>query len=71
MDVAEAVLEHAFALDQPQLALTRLELQFEIAQENRARAVEHARPLAEDALDGRDELGGYVDERLHLSRSGT
>src|SRR5947207_14939618 len=40
VDVAEAVLEHAFALDQPQLALTRLELQFEIAQENRARAVE-------------------------------
>ena len=39
--------------------------------EHGPRAVEHARPLAEDALDGRDELGGRVGEPLHRSRSGT
>ena len=43
-------------LDQPQLALTRLELKLDLADEDGARAVEHAWVLAEDALDCEHEL---------------
>src|SRR5204863_2087128 len=70
VDVAEPVLERALALDQPQLALARFELQLQVAEPHCTRAVEHARALPEDALDGRHELGGYIDERLHPSVSG-
>src|SRR5581483_6918299 len=70
-NVAEAVLERPAALDQPQLALARLELELQIADEHSPRAVEHARPLAEDALDRGDEVGGAVGEALHRNRSGT
>src|SRR5436305_7830743 len=55
LDHAEPVLERAVRLDQPQLALAGLELELHVADEDRAGAVEHARVLAEDPLDGEDE----------------
>src|SRR5581483_8583115 len=70
-DVAEPVLERSAALDQPQLAFSRLELQLQVTEQDGGRAVEDARPLAEDTLDGGDEVGGGVREALHRSRSGT
>src|SRR5436853_3997806 len=68
LDHAEPVLEHALALDQPELALTRLELQLDVADENGARPVENARRRAEHALDGGDEVGGRILESHSRSR---
>src|SRR6476659_4778041 len=48
LDHAESVLEHALALDQPELALACRELELHVADKHRARAVEHARLRAED-----------------------
>src|SRR5207253_5769827 len=47
LDHAEPVLEHTLALDQPELALARLELELHVADEDRARPVEDARRRAE------------------------
>src|SRR5439155_3118268 len=47
LDHRDAMLEHAVRLDQPELALARLELELEVADEHRPRAVEHARLGAE------------------------
>src|SRR5215212_11715597 len=69
LDHRQAMLERAVRLDQPQLALPRLELQLHIADEDRTRAVEDARRHAEHTLDGGHELGGAVRERLHRSLS--
>src|SRR5579864_533950 len=55
---------------EPQLALARLERELEVVHEHCARAVEHARPHAEDALDRGDEVGRWIFES-HRSRSGT
>src|SRR4051812_42315823 len=71
LDHREPVLERAVALDQPELALARLELQLEVADQHRARAVEHARRRTEDALDGGYEVGRGVREPPHRSRPGT
>src|SRR3954451_15177341 len=68
LDHRHAVLERAVGLDQPQLALARLELQLHVADEHGARPVEDARRDAEHALDGGHELGGAVRERPHRSR---
>src|SRR5205085_1133582 len=57
-------------LDQPQLALARLELELELAYAHRARSVEHARRRTEDTLDGGDEVGGRILES-HASLPGT
>ena len=57
------------------LALAGLELQLELAEQHRARAVEDARAHAEHALDCHDEVGRTVgkelEPRLHRNRSGT
>jgi hypothetical protein len=65
------VLERPVALDQPELALAGFELQLQPADEDRAGAVEHARTLAEEALDRRHEVRRHVGEHLHRRRSGT
>src|SRR5262249_35290688 len=70
-DHPEPVLEHAVSLDQPQLALAGLELELHVADEHGARAVEHARPLAEDALGCRHEVRRLVGEPPHASLVGT
>src|SRR5438067_1071819 len=70
VDHAEAMLERAARLDQPQLALPRLERELHVGSENSARAVENTH-LAEDAPAREHELGCGIDDRLHLSRSGT
>src|SRR2546430_13084488 len=67
---AEPVLEHALPLDQPQLALARLELQLHVADEHRARAVEHARLRAEDALHRGDEVRRRI-QRVFGDRKST
>src|SRR5690349_21664267 len=64
LDHAEPVLEGPVRLDQPELALARLEGELEVAHEQRARAVEDAH-LPEDAPRRRHELGRGVDERPH------
>src|SRR5206468_3309453 len=72
LDHAEPVLEHALRLDHPQLAFARLELQLHVADEDGARAVEHARLRAEDALHGGDEVrGGILEAHRQRRRSGT
>src|SRR3954449_2172069 len=72
LDNGEPELEHAFRLDQPQLALAGLELELHVADEHGARAVEHARFRAEDTLHRRDEVRGRILEaHRHRSRSGT
>src|SRR5579859_698393 len=75
LDHADAVLEHAVPLDQPQLALARLELELDVAEEHRARAVEDARRRAEDALHRGDELRcgileSHAARRVSLSPGG-
>jgi hypothetical protein len=65
------MLESAAALDQPQLALSGLELELDLSKEHRSRPVENPRPLAEHPLHRGDELGAWVLEALHRSRSGT
>src|SRR5215208_2530993 len=52
LDHRQPVLQRAVRLDQPQLALPRLELELDVADEDGARPVEHARRDAEHALDG-------------------
>src|SRR5215218_3630513 len=47
----QPVLERPVRLDQPQLALARLELELHVADEDGTRAVEHARRDAEDTFD--------------------
>src|SRR5439155_22467070 len=71
LDHSAAWLERTVYLDQPELALSALELELHVPYEHRARPVEHARPHAEHALDGGHELGRPVCERPHRSRSGT
>src|SRR5579872_5313640 len=70
LDHPEPVLEHAVRLDEPQLALARLELELHVADEHGARAVEHTGLSPENALRRRHELGGGILEP-HRSRSGT
>src|SRR5438067_1701470 len=65
----QPVLERAVRLDQPQLALAGLELELHVADEDGTRAVEHARMLAEDTLDGEHELGGGILEAVGHARS--
>src|SRR5262245_1988298 len=67
----EVLLERAVHPDQAELALAGLERQTDIADLHCARAVEQPRALAEDALDGEDEVGSAIDDCLHLIRSGT
>ena len=71
-DEADAALERAAALDQPELALPRLELQLHVADEQGALPVEDARMRDEDALDRRDEVRrGILEAHRHRIRSGT
>src|SRR5215471_10744791 len=70
LDHAEAVLERAARLDQPQLAFAGLERELHVARQHRARAVEDPH-LAELATAREDELRSRVDDRPHRSRSGT
>ena len=58
---------------EPQLALARLERELHVADEHRARAVEHARLHAEDTLDRGHELGRRILEahRHPASLAGT
>src|SRR5579864_474526 len=65
--VLERGREHAY---EPELALTRLERQLDVAHEHRTRAVEHPRARAEDPFDRWDEIGRWILES-HRSRSGT
>src|SRR5690349_13472735 len=53
LDVPEPVLEGAPPLDQPELALAGLELQLQLAELYRSRAVEDAGALPEHTLDRR------------------
>src|SRR3954451_246043 len=72
LDHCKPVLERALRLDQPELALARLELELHVADEHGARAVEHARLRAEHALHGRDEIrGGILEAHRHRSGMGT
>src|SRR5207244_197178 len=72
LDHADAVLERAFRLDQPQLTLPGLELELHVADEHGARAVEATRLRAEDLLYRRDEVRCRILEAHgHRSRSGT
>src|SRR2546423_13814669 len=64
------MLERAARLDQPELALPGLERELHVGRENGARAVEDP-DRAEDAPAREHELGCGIDDRLHLSRSGT
>src|SRR5439155_21481708 len=64
LDHPEAVLEEAVQLDQPELPLPSLERQPGAADEQRARAVEHAH-VTEHAPRRGHELGGRIDERPH------
>src|SRR5437867_1348024 len=68
LDHAEPVLERPARLDQPELALARLERELQVTDEQRTRPVEQPRPHAEDALAGGHELGSRVAERPHRSR---
>src|SRR5436190_5153677 len=63
----EPVLEHAVPLDQPELALARLELELQVADEHRPRAVEHPRRDAEHALRREHELRRRIVERPHAA----
>src|SRR5436190_12971324 len=69
LDHAEAVLERAAHLDQPERSLAGLKRKLEVARENRAGAVEHSH-VAERVPARDDEVGGRIDDRLHRSRSG-
>src|SRR3954451_1775694 len=73
LDHAEAVLEHALRLDQPELALAGFQLQLHVADEHGARAVQHARLCAEDLLHRGDEVRrGILEPHRHVRRrSGT
>src|SRR5438094_2262394 len=61
--------------DQPELALARLERELQVADQDGARAVEHAWRLPEHPLGRGDELGRGVDDAPHAAtvrrRSGT
>src|SRR5205085_12279085 len=69
--VAEAMFERAAAFDQPERAFTRLEVQPEIAEQDRARPVEQPRLRTEDLLDGGHALGRGVGGDPHRRPSGT
>src|SRR5207253_223778 len=73
VDLRDPVLErervHAH---EPQLALACFERELHLAEQDGARAVQHARARAEHALDREHELGRGIDDRLpHRYRSGT
>src|SRR5438094_4167370 len=57
--------------DEAELSFARLERQANVVDLHRARPVEHARRRAEHSLDREHEVGGAIDDRPHLSRSGT
>src|SRR4029077_18603650 len=69
LDHGNPMLERAVRLDQPELALTGLELELDVADEDGTRAVEHARVFAEDALHREHELGRRILEAVRHPRS--
>src|SRR3954469_494507 len=72
LDHPDAMLERPLRLDEPELALARLELELHVADKDGARAVEHARLGAEHLLNRRDEVGGGILEaHRHRNLSGT
>src|SRR5438094_10539151 len=76
LDHGEPLLERVRVHpDQPELALARLERELQVADQDGARAVEHAWRLPEHPLGRGDELGRGVDDAPHAAtvrrRSGT
>src|SRR5215213_2221957 len=72
LDARNPVLEgEAVDAHDPELALTRVEPELRVSDEDGAAGIDHAHRPSEDPLAGRDEVGGGVLDPLHLRRSGT